>query len=160
MSSFLKDVTDEIRSLVIAAIPSSEATTSNVYRSIAAARMNLVERISSGDFTLPIWIIDSASAQPEDNWGVVNDTYRCPIRIIEIRQMDQSEQQDTVQDHLRLIESAIIGGTHTNFLAIESGTITTGPEDETLKAFIESNLNVVAGTLTFRPGLLCGVLAG
>ncbi len=160
MSSFLLDVTNELRSLVIATIPSSEATTSNVYRSIAAARMNLVERINGGDFALPIWIIDSASARTEESWGVANETYRCPVKIIEIRQMDETEQQNTIQDHLRLIEVAIIDTPHTNFLAIERGTITTGPEDATLKAFIDGNVNVVAGTLSFHPGLLCGVLAG
>ena len=158
MSSFLQDVTDELKSLVIATIPDDEATDDNVFRSLAAARMNLVERISGGDFMLPIWIIDSGDANPDERWGVDNESYRCPLRIIEIRQMDETEQQDVIQQHLGLIQTAIVEDSHTNFQAIEHGSITTGPRDETERAFLNGGVNVVAGTLAYRPGLLCGVM--
>ena len=156
MSSFMKDVRDELKTLIIATIPSSEATTNNVIMSIAAARENLFEAKQAGKVTLPLWILDIATLTPEQQHGSQANNFRAPLKIIEIRKADETDAQITVQDHLVLIEQAIRNSAHTSFCPIEQGAIGTGPDDPAMAPIIDLGLNFIAGTLSYLPGLLCG----
>ena len=157
MSSFLKDVRDEIKAIVIATIPTAEATTSNVIMSIAAARDNLFEAKEAGKRTLPIWIIDAATAAQDDDWGVDSNSYRCPVRITELRKADETDAQITIQDHLVAIHEAMYAvAAGASYQVIERGEVDTGPDEATMGPIIDLGLNFLAGSLYFDPGVLCG----
>lgn len=151
--SFIADVQAELKALIIATLP--DATTENVFMSIKAARINLPEKIKAGDISLPVWVLDAAEFNP-DEWGVNSEAYRCPLRIIEIREVNATDQQLTLMENLRLINKAILEDDHTYFMADNHGSINAGPQDEAVQDMIDLGLQAVAGTLSFIPGILCG----
>jgi hypothetical protein len=155
LSEFLTDVRDELKALIISTI--SEANANNVYMSIAAARMNLVERIANNRLTLPIWVLDASSVVADPEWGVDAESYRCPVTIVEIRAADSTDVQATIQDSLANLQRAIYAPNRTNFQAIERGRIDASVDAPAVDALLEAQLNAVAGMLIYSPGLLCGV---
>lgn len=153
--SFVTEVHDELKALIIATLP--EADDDNVYASIKAARMNLPEKVKSGAIALPIWVLDAASFMPETRWGLNSNAGRLPLRIIEIRQLSQIDEQAVILGHLAELQFALRSTAHTAFTVIEDGMINASPSDDAMAPLLELGLNMNAGTLSYSPGLLCGV---
>jgi len=151
--SFITDVSDELKALIVATIPG--ATVDSVFSSIKAAQMNVPEKLRKGTIALPMWILDAARVMPESRFGSQNATYRMPVRIIELRKRDETDVQASIIDSLATLQSAIRSTAHTHFLFIEDGSIDSSPNDPTLAALLDLGVDVYAGTLSYEPGFVC-----
>lgn len=160
--SFQQDLESEVTALIVATI--SGATISNVFQATKAAKINILEKArdeeAAGRAFFPFWIVDAGEAEPDGDWGCDNSSYRCPLTIMEFRKTSGSNEKATIQADLQLLEQAIKTGSFTNFMQIEDGAINTSPSDPAVASLLETTLNAVAGTLSYDPGVLCGIFQG
>lgn len=155
MSVFQTDVRDEIAALVASTLSVDEST---IYNSITAARLNLLKKIKSGGIALPIYIVEAGEFNPDDEWGADSQSYRCPVQIIAVISSKVADAQAVAQTNLETVRQAIDapGAPTTSFQSVEFGLITSGVTDDNLMALVQGQLDTVAATLTWKPGLLCG----
>jgi hypothetical protein len=152
MATFMQDVRDEVTALVISAI--TDATSTNTIQSIAAARVNLFEKIQEGDRTLPIYIVDAAVFDHDPDWSVEGDFFRCPLRVTILRHQDETDSQLVMQEELNTFRLAMDSG-RTNFEVVERGSIDAGPDEESMSPILDLGLNFVAASLYYDSGILC-----
>lgn len=152
MSTHMEDVRDEVTALVISAI--TDADSSNTMQSIAAARQNLFERGEQAVEDLPIYIVDAATFNVDEDWSVDGDFFRCPLRVTILRAQDETDSQIVMQAELEALRLAMDTG-RTNFQVIERGSIDSGPDENTMGPIIDLGLNFAAASLFFDPGILC-----
>lgn len=148
--SFQTDVRDEIMSLV------QDITGVEPYNSISAARKNIVEMLDKGSWTLPMYVVECGEFNSDDEWGVDSQSYRCPARIYAIHGVAGTDAQSSVQAVLESIRDAIDNGPTTSFQSIELGTISTGVDEAIMQPFIDNQNDLIGGSLSWTPGLLCG----
>lgn len=156
----ISGIYDRLEAVLVATIPNGEAVagdTGTILCSIDAARLNLTSRLERGDIDLPIWVLDAGDLANDESWGVDSDSCRCPVRILEIRKADGTNNiQKVIQGNLTLVRAALQSQDFDEFQVIERGEITTGPSDDEVEALLSLSQNLLGGTLSYYPGLLCG----
>lgn len=150
--SFQDDVISRVKEIIKDTLP--EASDETIFLSVKAATINLPERIKSGRITPPVWVIDYRFNQ-DANWGLGNLAYRCELSIIEIRQAGENEHT-LIQENLRLLSLAIFEGDFVEFVCDAHGAFNASPSDKSVNALIDLAQNLRGGTLSFKPGLVCG----